>query len=105
VNEQSHPMFDPANLTDQELARLRNLEGLIAAGITPYPARTRRTHTTAAARDLFERGEAGEQPVSVAGRIKRVRVMGKMSFADLEDGAGTLQIVLRSDNLPARFLR
>ncbi len=103
MNEQSHPMFDPANLTDQELSRLRNLEGLIAAGVTPYPARTRRTHTTAAARDLFERGEAGEQPVSVAGRIKRVRVMGKMSFADLEDGAGTLQIVLRSDNLPPGF--
>ncbi len=103
MNEQSHPMFDPANLTDQELSRLRNLEGLIAAGVNPYPARTRRTHTTAAARDLFERGEAGEQPVSVAGRIKRVRVMGKMSFADLEDGAGTLQIVLRSDNLPPGF--
>jgi lysyl-tRNA synthetase class 2 len=92
-------MFDPANLTDQELSRLRNLEGLVAAGIEPYPARTHRTHTTAAARDLFERGEAGDQPVSVAGRIKRVRVMGKMSFADLEDGAGSIQIVLRRDNL------
>ena len=100
MNEQSHPMFDPANLTDQELSRLRNLEGLIAAGIDPYPARARRTHTTAAVRDLFESGGAGEQQVSVAGRVKRVRVMGKMSFADLEDGAGVIQIVLRRDNLP-----
>ncbi len=100
MSEQSHPMFDSANLTDQELSRLRNLEGLIAAGIDPYPARARRTHTTAAARDLFERGGAGEQQVSVAGRVKRVRVMGKMSFADLEDGAGVIQIVLRRDNLP-----
>jgi len=103
VSEPNHPMFDPANLSDQELSRLRNLEGLIAAGIAPYPAQTRRTHTAAAARDLFERGEAGDQPVSVAGRVKRVRVMGKMSFADLEDGTGVLQIVLRRDNLPEDF--
>ena len=76
MSEQSHPMFDPANLTDQELSRLRNLEGLIAAGIDPYPARGRRTHTTAAVRDLFESGGAGEHQVVVAGRVKRVRGMG-----------------------------
>lgn len=101
MSEQNHPMFDPANLTDQELSRLRNLEGLVAAGIDPYPARSRRTHTVAAARALYERGAGDDTPVSVAGRVKRVRIMGKMSFADLEDGTGTIQIVLRRDNLPA----
>ncbi len=38
--------------------------------------------------------------MTVTGRVKRMRIMGKMSFADLEDGTGTIQIVLRKDNLP-----
>jgi lysyl-tRNA synthetase class 2 len=96
-----HPLFDPANLGDQEAARLDKLRGLQAAGFDPYPARVRRTHTIAQARDLYDGGQAGEQEVTVTGRIKRMRIMGKMSFADLEDGTGTLQIVLRKDNLPA----
>jgi lysyl-tRNA synthetase class 2 len=95
-----HPLFDPANLGDQEAARLENLRGLQAAGFDPYPARVRRTHTVAQARDLYDSGGAGEQEVTVTGRIKRMRIMGKMSFADLEDGTGTIQIVLRKDNLP-----
>ncbi len=103
VSEPIHPIFDPANLTDQEVSRLRNLEALAAAGIDPYPARVKRTHTVADARALFDRGEAGDAPVTVTGRIKRMRIMGKMSFADLEDGTGSIQMVLRKDSLPANF--
>ena len=92
-------LFAPARLTDQEQARLNHLTGLIEAGIEPYPARVRRTHTIAEARALFDAGQTGAE-VAVAGRLKRIRVMGKMSFADLEDGTGTIQIVLRRDSLP-----
>ena len=81
--------FTRNDLTDQEQARLANLEALRAAGIEPYPARVKRTHTIADARALYEGGEAGDDPVSVTGRLKRIRVMGKMSFADLEDGSGS----------------
>ncbi len=95
-----HPLFAPENLSDQEQARLRNLQGLIDAGIAPYPARVQRSHTIAQARALYERGEAGDTPVTVTGRLKRIRNMGKMSFADLEDGSGQIQIVLRRDDLP-----
>ncbi len=99
ASEEIHPRFDPANLTDQEQARLHNLQALGEAGITPYPARVQRTHTNAQARALYESGTAGEQPVTVTGRLKRIRIMGKMSFADLEDGTGQLQIVLRRDEV------
>ncbi len=109
-------LFDPQHLTDQEQARLQNLQALREAEIEPYPARARRTHTTAAARTLFEQMQANpdayapEESVSdenaentfitVAGRIKQKRVMGKISFADLEDGTGQIQIVLQRDSLP-----
>ena len=99
MNEPTHPMFDPANLGDQEVARLANLQRLVQAGVQPYPARVRRTHTMAEARTLYDDGQAGDQQVTVTGRIKRMRIMGKMSFADLEDGSGSLQVVLRKDNL------
>jgi lysyl-tRNA synthetase class 2 len=100
VTDALHSRFDPAALTDQEQSRLKNLYGLIQAGIDPYPARVRRTHTIAEARALYESGAAADLVVTVTGRIKRIRVMGKLSFADLEDGTGQIQVILRQENLP-----
>ncbi len=92
--------FDPAQLSDQEAARLANLAALRAAGIDPYPARVRRTHTIAAARSLFAADPATQEVVTITGRLRRLRIMGKMSFADLEDGTGQIQVLLRRDSLP-----
>jgi lysyl-tRNA synthetase class 2 len=101
-------LFDPSNLTDQERARLENLQGLIAAGIDPYPARVNRTHTIAEARALHEssaghESSASEATVTVTGRLTRNRDMGKLSFADIEDGTGKIQILVRRDSLPEGF--
>ena len=103
MNLPAHPLFDPERLSDQEQSRLKNLQGLIEAGVDPYPARAKRTHTIAAARTLYEQGKSEGQEVSVAGRLRRIRIMGKMSFADLEDGTGVIQLVLRKDSLPGDF--
>ncbi len=92
--------FNPKKLSDQEQARLSNLAALRDAGIEPYPARVKRTHTIAEARALYEEGQAEERLVTVTGRLKRIRVMGKMSFADLEDGTGQIQLVIKRDSLP-----
>ncbi len=94
-------LFAPERLNDQEQARISNLRGLVEAGIEPYPARVTRTHTIAQARTLHEQGNAGDSVVSVTGRIKGMRAMGKMSFVDLEDGTGRIQVLLRRDDLPA----
>ncbi|MGL4648162.1 MAG: amino acid--tRNA ligase-related protein, partial [Caldilineaceae bacterium] len=102
---EQHPLFDAAGLSDQEQARLQHLQGLLAAGIDPYPARVRRTHTVAEARAAHAAAGAVEdrEPpiVTITGRLRRMRNMGKMSFADLEDGTGTLQVLFRRDDLPA----
>ena len=97
---ESYDLFNPEKLTDQEQSRLVKLAGLREAGIDPYPAQTTRTHSIDAARALYNEG-AHEQPtVSVAGRLKRIRVMGKASFADLDDGTGQIQLLVRRDFLP-----
>ena len=90
-------------LTDQEQQRRTKLERLRQAGIDPYPARTERTHSTAQAIAAFqamsEAESAGSLIVTVAGRLVSIRVMGKSSFAHIEDGDGRIQLYLRRDLL------
>ena len=88
-----------------ERVRVRKAEQLRELGIDPYPPRAQRTHTTAAARRAFE--EAGQEPlpgVTLVGRIRSQRRMGKVTFAHIEDGEGQLQLFLRADDLGAEAL-
>jgi len=94
-----------AELSDLERIRLEKAERLRRAGMDPYPARARRSHTTAEARRAFD--AAGDQRVAVtlAGRLRSIRHMGKASFAHLEDRAGLLQLYLKADDLGADAYR
>ncbi len=86
-------------LSDQEQQRLLKLERLREAGIDPYPARANRTHTAAEAIAALQASPEGAEPilVSVVGRLAGIRVMGKSSFAHIEDGTGRIQLYLRRD--------
>jgi lysyl-tRNA synthetase class 2 len=86
-------------LTDQEIQRRLKLERLRQAGIDPYPPRTRRTHTSSEAIAALQAAPEGAEPVhvTVVGRLVAIRVMGKSSFAHIEDGAGRIQLYLRRD--------
>jgi lysyl-tRNA synthetase class 2 len=89
-------------LTDLEKQRLEKLERLQARGIEAYPNRAHRTHTIAEAiAALKQAEESDEEPPSVAvtGRLRSIRTMGKISFADVEDGTGSIQLFLRIDEL------
>jgi len=93
--------------TSLEKIRLEKIEQLRQQGIEPYPTRAERTHTTAEAIAAFESAEkaagAGGTPAEVkatlAGRLRAVRPMGKITFAQLEDGAGHIQLFLRANDL------
>lgn len=84
--------------------RIQKIEALRARGIDPYPARCERSHTNCEAVELFARleqsgtVESGPE-VSVAGRMTAARHMGKLSFLDLRDGTGRIQVSFRSDML------
>jgi lysyl-tRNA synthetase class 2 len=86
-------------LNDLERVRLEKAERLRRAGIDPYPARARRSHTTQQARRAFDESPADEPQVTVAGRLRSIRRMGKATFAHLEDGSGLLQLYLKADQL------
>ena len=88
-------------LPDQEQQRRNKLARLQEAGINPYPARASRTHNTSQAISALEQiPEEDEAPsVTVVGRLVSIRVMGKSSFAHIEDGHGRIQLYLRRDIL------
>ena len=79
--------------------RREKLDRIRARGINPYPPRYKRTHTTQQAIALLRQKEEGlteQEEVSVAGRIMARRKMGKISFLDIQDGEGRLQLLFRS---------
>ncbi len=91
-----------AEYTSLEKIRLcRRSTSCAAEGVEPYPTRAERTHTSAEAIAAFEAGEKAEPEIQVtlAGRIRPVRPMGKLSFAHIEDGAGRVQLLLRANEL------
>jgi lysyl-tRNA synthetase class 2 len=71
----------------EKLLKLKNL------GVDPYPSVACRDHTVQQAISL------GEREVSVAGRIVGLRGHGKITFFDLKDETGTIQIVVKNDQL------
>jgi lysyl-tRNA synthetase class 2 len=85
-------------LNDLERQRLEKLQQLREAGWEPYPPRAERTHTAAQAIAAFETDGEGEEVV-VAGRLRSIRVLGKASFAHIEDESGKIQLFLRLNDL------
>ncbi|MDY7077011.1 MAG: lysine--tRNA ligase [Chloroflexota bacterium] len=92
-------------LTELERQRVEKLERLRAQNIEPYPRRVRHTHTIAEALVALEAAEAAgaEGPsVAITGRLRSMRVMGKVTFAHIEDGSGVIQLFLRIQNIGAQ---
>ncbi len=83
-------------LSEQELVRRESLQKLRDLGFDPYPA------------DLFDVSmtskqikvkykEGDELNVVIAGRLMSRRIMGKASFAELQDSEGKIQIYVNRD--------
>jgi lysyl-tRNA synthetase, class II len=90
--------------------RIAKLNAIRAANVDPYPARSRRTHTAAAALQAFAAAESADTAVSVplevtvVGRLTALRLMGKASFGHVMDGSDRIQFYLRQDDLgPERY--
>jgi lysyl-tRNA synthetase class 2 len=92
----------PDELSELQRQRLAKLERMRQAGVDPYPARVRRSHSAVEAVQAYEQAEAAAQPgpdVALAGRLLTVRIMGKASFAHILDGSGRIQLYFKLDTL------
>ena len=90
-----------SELSDLERVRLDKLEKLRGQGIDPFPRRLKRTHQSLEAIEAFEAAEESGDEVRVflAGRLRSMRHMGKISFAHIEDGQGKIQLFFRKGDL------
>ena len=86
-------------LSEQEIGRRQSLQELRNMGIDPYPAAE--FPTNAFSTDIKEQfdDEAEARQVSIAGRMMSRRVMGKASFAELQDSKGRIQVYITRDDL------
>jgi lysyl-tRNA synthetase class 2 len=87
-----------------EAARRDKRAALEARGVPAFAYRYQRSHSVAGARALY-RDDMGDQgpEVSLAGRIASLRIQGKTSFVDLEDGSERIQLYLRRDELGEHY--
>ncbi|WKN46350.1 lysine--tRNA ligase [Tunicatimonas pelagia] len=87
-------------LSEQELHRREERQKLIAAGINPYPPETFEvTTTTEDIHQNFEKEPERFKQVNLAGRLMRRRIMGKASFAEIQDATGRIQIYVARDEI------
>ncbi|MEN9422191.1 MAG: lysine--tRNA ligase [Crocinitomicaceae bacterium] len=87
----SHP-----ELSEQEIQRRESLHKLRELGIDPYPAALYPVDAFAA--EIKEKFEDGKQ-VCLAGRMLSQRIMGKASFAEIQDASGRIQVYFNRDEI------
>ena len=87
-------------LSEQEIIRRKSLDEIRKLGINPYPAAKYPVNTNSQEiKQLYKQEENNFQEVCIAGRIMNRRIMGKASFAEIQDGKGRIQIYFNRDEL------
>ena len=86
-------------LSEQEIGRRQSLEELRSMGIDPYPAAE--YPTDAFSTDIIASfsDDAPQREVCIAGRLMSRRVMGKASFAEIQDSKGRVQVYISRDEI------
>ncbi len=79
--------------------RKQKLENLKAAGQDPYPSSTDRTHTNQEVLENFETLASQHPQVTIVGRIRSMRGMGKLIFTHIDDGSARIQVLLKADDI------
>ncbi len=104
MNDPKNPDSAPVDENRLIAERRAKLQSLREAG-QAYPNDFRPNSNAAALAERFADSDADalesvEEEFAVAGRMMAKRVMGKIAFVRLQDGSGSIQLVLQRDELP-----
>lgn len=87
-------------LNELQVIRRQSLEEIKKAGIDPFPAELFEVNATASEiLTNYENNKLDYKNVSIAGRLMTRRIMGKASFAVLQDSTSKIQIYLNRDEI------
>ncbi|WP_185873522.1 lysine--tRNA ligase [Blattabacterium cuenoti] len=84
------------SLSEQKIIRINKLNEIKILGINPYPSKEYLINNTA---ENIRKNFINKKKVSIAGRLMRLRILGKASFGEIKDHTGRIQIYLNKDNL------
>ena len=87
-------------LSEQEIVRRESLDKMRELGINPYPqAKFDVSMMTQEILDNYAEGKPQFKDITIAGRIMSKRIMGKASFAEIQDSAGRIQVYVARDEI------
>lgn len=86
-------------LSEQEIGRRQSLQELRDMGIDPYPAAEYPTNAFSTDIKADFRDDEPQREVCIAGRMMSRRVMGKASFAEIQDSKGRIQVYITRDDI------
>jgi lysyl-tRNA synthetase class 2 len=88
------------DLSEQEQFRRNSMAELRKMGIEPYPAPAYPVNVSAQEiLDNFNPEKGNYQEVCIAGRIMTRRIMGSVSFVELQDSTGRIQLYIKRDDI------
>lgn len=87
------------SLEDIRNNRIKKLENIKAAGVNPYPNKSRRDFFISDAIEKFDKLSGAGKEINLVGRIRLIREHGGSTFAQIEDGSGKIQLYFKKDVL------
>jgi lysyl-tRNA synthetase class 2 len=88
-----------ATIDELRKIRLKKLEAIKKALISPYPERTKRTHKIEEALKDFNQLSRLKKEIVLVGRIRSFREHGGSTFLHIEDGTGKIQAYFRKNRI------
>ena len=86
--------------SEQEKFRREALQQLQSRGIDPYPPEAfERTTNAKEIKEKYEEDPIAFENIRIAGRLMSRRIMGKASFAELQDQSGRIQVYFNRDEI------
>jgi lysyl-tRNA synthetase class 2 len=79
--------------------RLKKLEEIKKSGINPYPDKSSRTHSIIDALARFDDFLAAKETLTLAGRVMIKREFGNLTFVELYDGTGKIQLAFSKKDI------
>lgn len=86
-------------LTEIKKEKLKELQRIKSYGIDPYPEKVKRDFEIEKAKKYFSRLSKTKKEIHLVGRIMAKRVHGGITFLDLLDGTGKIQLSLRKEKV------
>jgi lysyl-tRNA synthetase class 2 len=88
-----------ATIEQLKKIRLKKLDKIRKAFFNPYPLKTKRTHKISEALKNFSKLSKKREILFLVGRIRSIRTHGGLSFFDLEDETGRIQVSLEKNKI------